>query len=596
MTGLKNFVRLLVCLIAASSLVARDESPVVTYQPSLKLIEGDQPLNTSYVLSITSPANVPVGSNLTITPVVSAVSAPAGVSTATALSFISLNPMTLVFTGPNQTLTTTVTASVPVGTGAGDYIWALATPGWPSGALDAFGFINAKIALPQVPSPPTVTIGAPLDGSVYNYLLGGSPLSIPLSFTATAPAASPITSIDADINGTAVILTPAGIGTGAVAATGTIQLSQAGIFTVQARATNNADTSANTVEITVNLQVPPPVVTIVQPTSSNYIYTGTTLAIPLSFNATSLLGGITSLTATLNGSPVAVNSTGLGSLLANGAGSLAINAAGSYTLAVTGTSPHGTTSATRSFSVTAGQSTPAPSVTIVQPLNGTVFTRVTGSAATSIPFSFNAVAGTGSTISSIKGVLNGTPVTVNAAGIGSATANGTGSFSITTPGNYTFVASANSGLMAGSTSVNFTVNQTPAPSPDCTVDWLPPISLGKVQKGGSVLPIKFALDCNCDRCSRGRDDDDCKNERDTSVVIFIYEIFANGGTSEPEIFIYSRRGNGSSEDRTYAINGNHYQLNYDTAAGAHRYHIDVYRTLRNSTVPQLLGTKKFTTR
>jgi hypothetical protein len=243
-------------------------------------------------------------------------------------------------------------------------------------------------------------------------------------------------------------------------------------------------------------------------------------------------------------------------------------------------------------------------VTVSQPLNGAVFTRVAGSAATSIPFAFTAAAGTGSTISSVQASLNGAPLTVAITGLGTASAGGSGNLSVSAPGTYTFAASANSGSLTGSKSVTFTVNETPAPSPDCRVEWLPPISLGKVQKGGSEIPIKFALDCSCRKCDRdddcgrgwGRDDDDCDNERDTSVVIFIYEILANGNTTEPEVFTYSRRGSCSSRDGTYAINGNHYQLNYDTARGAHRYHIDVYRKVKNSNTPQLIGTKEFTTR
>lgn len=630
-SGLKSFARLALFLVAALTAVfARDEAPTVIYKPSLKLIEGDQPLRTSYVLSITSPPNVVVGSTVTMNPVVSVVSAPAGVSNATALSFVSLNPTSVVFTAPNQVKDVTVSLNVPEGTIAGDYIWAIATPGWLPGTLDTFGFINAKITVPQTPFPPTVIIGAPLDRSIYTYLTGGNPLSIPLSFTATSPAGSPITSIDADVNGTAVTLTPTGIGSNSVSATGNISLAQAGIFTVRAKATNNAGTSSNTVEITVNLQVPPPIVAILQPTASNFTYTGSTLNIPFSFTATSLLGGITSLSATLNGNPVTVTPLGLGLLLATGSGTLPINAAGTYTLAVTGTSAHGTSSTTKTFSVAAAQTTPPPTVAISQPLDGAVITRVAGSAATSVPFAFTATAGSGAKISSIKGVLNGNTVTVTSTGIGSATASGTGRFLISTPGTYTFVASAVQGTLNGSKSITFTVKETAAPPPECKVNWLPPISLGKVQKGGSEVPIKFTLDCGCNRCDRNndcdRDDDhrdrdcddrwdrghdcddrwdrdrdcdddrDCDYERDTSVVISIYEIYSNGRTSDPEVFTYSSRGRCSSRDGTYEIDNGNYHLNFDTSRGTHRYHIDILRTPKGSSTPQLIGTKEFTTR
>jgi hypothetical protein len=608
--GSKLLLTLLFSVAAAIGLTARDDVPTVLYQPSLKLIEGDQPLYTSYVLSITSPPNVTARSNLVIAPVISVNTLPAGVSTATALSYVSLSQRSVTFTGPGQTQNITVTVNVPVGTAAGSYVWAIATPGWIAGTLDPFAFINAKVTIPQVPTPPSVSISAPTDGTVYSQIYSSLPLQVPLTFTATAPANSPITSIDADVNGMAVTLTATGVGTSNVQATGTFPLSAAGVFSFRARATNNAGTSSDTAEVTLNVQAPAPTVTIVQPTASNFIYSGSALTIPFSFTAISAFDGVTGLAATLNGTPVSITPSGLNTLSATGSGTFAINAAGTYTLAVTGSSSHGTTSATKTFSVSASQTTPPPTVTVSQPLNGAVFTRVTGSAATIIPFAFTATAGTGTTISAISGVLNGNNVIVTASGIGSTTANGTGNFSITAPGTYSFVASATSAGLGGSKTISFTVNETPAPTADCTINWLPPISLGKVQQGGSVLPIKFTLDCACSRCGGDRDNDDCNeghrrsngrghdacnNEHDTSVVIFIYEIKTDGATTEPEIFTYSRNGKFSRRDDTYEIDGNHYHLDYGTDGGTHRYHIDVYRQNPGAGTPQLLGTKEFTT-
>ena len=68
---LKLTFGMLFSLAAAIGVMARDDVPTVVYKPSLKLIEGDQPLSTSYVLSITSPANVPTGANLSISPIIS---------------------------------------------------------------------------------------------------------------------------------------------------------------------------------------------------------------------------------------------------------------------------------------------------------------------------------------------------------------------------------------------------------------------------------------------------------------------------------------------------------------------------------------------
>jgi hypothetical protein len=151
---------------------------------------------------------------------------------------------------------------------------------------------------------------------------------------------------------------------------------------------------------------------------------------------------------------------------------------------------------------------------------------------------------------------------------------------------------------------------------------LPSIPLGKVQNGGSTVPIKFQLQFaatsdGCDHNGNRDDDDDhgccggsqngndddhhgnCDNDddgtiNDTSVKIAIYEILANGGSSAVQVFTYGCRPNSSS----YSIDDDgHYQLNFPTEKkGAHQYHIDVYRFPAGSTTPQLLGTKEFLTR
>src|SRR5688500_6753658 len=72
----------------------------VTYDPGLTRVEGDQPLTKTVFVSITSPSNPPVGASTTITPVLSMLGQPAGVSDSVALSYVAFNPSSLTFTGP----------------------------------------------------------------------------------------------------------------------------------------------------------------------------------------------------------------------------------------------------------------------------------------------------------------------------------------------------------------------------------------------------------------------------------------------------------------------------------------------------------------
>ena len=593
---LATFAALLLSLFGLS--IARPGDPVVSYLPQTENVEGDQPLFHTYVLQIISPSNVPANSSLTITPLLVATVMPAGVTPAQALAYVSLSPSSLTFTGPNQTQSVLVTCNFPLGTQAGNYAYSIQTPGWPAPAQDNYGFINARIFPPRVTDVPSVTLNSPADGTLYTWIAGGAPVQIDVQFSAQAPAASPITSIDAKVGTNSVNLTTiSGLGTGSVSAGGLFSTTTPGIYTVVASATNSQGTSSDSAEITVVVQAGPPTVAIAQPApSSTYtLSAGGTVTVPYSFSGVSAFGGISSLSATLNGNPVSFVPSGLGSLSATGSGNFVLNAGGNYELVVTATDPNGTSTARRTFTVVAAA--PAPAITISQPLNGATFSRVAGSAPTVIPFSFTGTAANGYSITALSGSLNGSPVTASLTGVGSGSATGSGSLSVSAPGTYTLTATAASGSTTASTSVSFTVTQTQPPAPACSVNWLPPISLGKVQTGGQNVAIKFELDCGCEDSEDRNGDGDpdhypgqrtkSKDNIDKSIVIAVSEVYSNGTTSSPQLFAY---GSG------YAILGNDmYHLNFRTARGVHRYRIEIFQTPDEGGA-RVIATKEFTTK
>lgn len=618
-TGLFRGILAMVSFAALGlSAHAREGDATVTYTPSLTVVEGDQPLHRVVTISVTSPSNLTPGVTVPITPVATILSKPsASVPDAVALSYVTFTPATLDFNQPNQTINLTVTVDVPSGSVAGGYAWRVETSGWAAGTADPWAFLNATVYPEVAGGPPTITLNSPMDQEVFVYEPAVGPLSIPFNFTANAPASTPITTLDANLEGAAGSSTALGFTRttnpdGSITGAGSMTITAPGIYTVRVRATNNLGTSTDAAEYTVNVSAPPPVVTIAQPTATSYtMVAGTTLSVPYSFTANSIYGGISELTATLNGAPVTFTPTGLGTLAASGTGNFAITTPGTYTLSVTGTNPYGSDTKTTSFTVTS--ITPAPTITIAQPVNGTVITRNAGSPATSVPFSFTAKANTGFVISAVTATLNGAPVTFTTSGLNTLTTTGTGTLSITTPGTYTLTATGTSSGVVASASTTFTVKEVTTPPPTCDVIWLPPINLNKCQQGGSVLPIKFKICCdshgrecenghwnNCgNRYGWGRDCDDnihgkCKGDRDTSVVIAVYEIYSNGSVSAAKLFPYDRC---SPNPPTYTIQGgNMYHLNYPTARGAHRYKVEIYRTPTSSTTPQLLCTKEFTTK
>ncbi len=582
---------------------------VVGYSPGLTKVEGNQPLTTTVVISITSPANLRSSTPVNITPYLVVLSAPEGVSDAEALSFVSVSPTTLSFNNPSETLPLAVQCVFPAGVAAGDYAYKIFTPGWGVSVQDQGAFLNATIYPPPTPgNPPVVDITTPLDGATFTFQPLVGPLTVPVEFTSTADPETPITAIDADLSGVELAITSVDNGDGSFTSTGSVNITAGGIYMVNARASNSEGTAIDNATFTVVVDAPPPTAAIDLPTLGT-VYTlptaGGTVSVPYSFSGRSYYGGMTSLTATLNGSPVNFIPSGLGSAIATGSGSFVIGTGGTYELVVTAVDGNGTATARTSFSVNSPVPVPTPAVAISQPLDGATFTRVAGSAPTQIPFSYTGTVGNGFTITSLTGTLNGSSVTATVNGIGTGSATGTGTLSVSAPGTYTLTATAASGSVTAATSVTFTVTETtpPPPAADCGVNWLPPISLGHVVKGGSTFAIKFELDCGCENgIDRNGDGDPdhypgqrtkSKTKIDKTVIVAVSEVLANGTTSAPQLYTYGSTMTSS----TYTIQGNDmYHLNYLPARGKRLYRVEVFQFPHGSATPVVIGTREFRTK
>ncbi len=615
MKSLLPRVLLLLCACTLGVLTSFAQRPpttaVVGYSPGLTKVEGNQPLTTTVVISITSPANLRSATPVNITPSLIVLSAPEGVSDEQALSFVSLSPTTLVYNNPSETLALTVMCVFPAGVAAGDYSYKINTPGWGVSVQDQGAFLNATIYPQPTPgNPPVVDITSPLDGATFTYQPLVGPLTIPVEFTSTAELDTPITAIDADLSGVELAITSVDNGDGSFTSTGSVNITAPGIYSVNARASNSEGTAMDNASFTVVIDAPPPAAAIALPTLGS-VYTlplgGGTVSVPYAFSGLSYYGGITSLTATLNGNPVIFTPSGLGTLNANGSGNFTLGTSGSYELVVTAVDANGTASARTSFTVNAAVPVPTPAVSISQPLDGATFTRVAGSAPTQIPFSYTGTVGNGFAITSLTGTLNGTGVTATVNGLGSGSATGTGTLSVSAPGTYTLTATAASGDVSATTSVSFTVTETTPPPPppvaDCGVNWLPPISLGHVVKGGSTFAIKFELDCGCENgIDRNGDGDPdhypgqrtkSKTKIDKTVIVAVSEVLANGNTSAPSLYTYGSTMTSS----TYTIQGNDmYHLNFIPAKGKRLYRVEVFQFPNGSATPVVIGTREFRTR
>jgi len=563
----------------------------VSYFPLTKIIQGNQPLTTSYELEFVAPDNLPAGTPVTVALNLSILSKPAAATDATALSFVSLSATSLTFSGPNDRKTIQVAVDFPVGEAAGDYAYKILPAGWPvtaNGIFDPGATINAIVAPPTTTdtSPPAVVLLTPADGDQFTYFpISGVPVSVPVTFAATVgPFGAPISRMSATLNGVPVPVTATGLDTLSAAGSATLTLTAGGNYTLAVTAGSLNGNGIATADLTVNVTAPPPTITTSAPTpgaSFSFTLGGAGAAVPVSFAATSQFGNITTLAATLNGGPVSgLNFSGVGAALAaTGSGLLTIATPGNYTLHLTAANEFGAATPVDVPFTVVGLASP-PTVAIDTPADGATFTRNAGDPATPVNVTFHAATAFG-TLTTVSATLDGQPVAPTVGGLGTAALTGTVALSFTGGGAHAFVVTVSNGAAQATATTHFTVTET-QPTVCQNLEWLPPISLNKTIEGGSVMPIKFTLTC------------EGKFVRDPTTIIAIYEIFANGSSSTPVLYPF---GTGSPNPPDYAITGQMYHLNFPTEKGAHHYRIEVYHphTADPATL-QLLGAKDLFTK
>lgn len=424
----------------------------------------------------------------------------------------------------------------------------------------------------------SLTIHSPSNGAVYSLAgdsryCGDSSISIPFSFSSSISDGATIDGISAMLNGSSVSLSKSGVGTSNAKGSGTLKISKPGTYTFTAKSYDNTCNVSVTKSVTFTVKsAEPPTVTITSPTETNIsIFNCQPRSVGFSFKVTSQAGGISKLTAKLDGSSLNVTATGLGSSNATGSGTMSVKTTGKHVLTVTATDKAGTT--TKSFTFYAEAKTAKPSISILDPNNGEVFTYEAGKNPPSIPFSV--LAKSNAPISAIKVALNGCEVNVSKTGIGSEEAKGTGYLTIKEPGTYTLTASTTSGGVSASTKVTFTVKKTQEDS-KCGIDWRGFLKDGKSPKGGDSAKVECKVVTGSNK----------KSIRDYTVQFSVCEVRDNGSYGPAKIY-------GSSH---YTINSdNDYCLKVPTSSGKKRYRVDVYYCPPGSNKAKVVGSKEFKT-
>jgi len=457
----------LATLLVSPALQAKT-SGSVAYAPNTQVVQGDMPLASSYILSITSPSTIPTGIYL-ITLNLGVLQAPTGVSNTTALGFVAAVPPVLTFTGPSQTQNVLIVSTVPIGNWAGSYAYEITTVGWPPGITDPGATINALFSPPaNPPALPSIVINQPTNQSVWS-MQPGVPLTIPFTFTASTPDGSALLTLTGDAAGANVTFSsgPTGLGTGNATGSGNFTVTAPGTYTVDAETSNANGVASTSVQISVVVAAGPPSVVINTP-APNSTYTmdqGSTLQVPFTFTGTSQYGGVLTLEATLDGNTTNITYTtnNIGQLVATGTGNMTITTGGDHELAVTCIDAYGTAQTSEIITVTVQTPEPPPTVVINTP-SPTYTDTLPASGSLNVPFSFTGSSTGGPIIGltaniGLTGSGTGTsPIIFTTSGMNTTSATGTANLTITAAGTYSLYVSATNAVGTATTTQQFVIN------------------------------------------------------------------------------------------------------------------------------------------
>lgn len=494
----------------------------VTYNPdTTQLQQGFQPYSAWFDLSITAPANLAAGLwNIDMELVVT--QSPGGVSLETAASYIRFaDPVTgapknqLIFTGPNQKHTVRVLTGIPYGSSEGMFSYRVTTAGWPTWAVNEGMEINAQAAIPSGVGGPTVLILAPADGTEYTYTVGGPAVPVAIQVQGIANPSATVSSLVASLRGedadgnvvlpeTPLDLVLTALGEPDAYGNVIFPVSQGGVYTITATATNaiGSDTTSST--FVVVQQVPPPTVVIDPPVNNptyTYVRGVTSASVPYSFTGTTLLGNIIELTATLDGVPFVADSlVGVGEAAsATGSGVFTFDAntvggPGQHTIQVTAKSEYG--EATTSATFVVAEVVPTISIDITAPIDGTSLVQPPDASPLNLPYQFVANTTLGANVTGLTATLTKDGVTSPLSigtiqDLNTPQATGGGSFSNLQPGTYTLTATATNVAFGLSTTDSVTFTVLPPPPPAIVFTEAPAASYTALR--GQTLSIPFAI-------------------------------------------------------------------------------------------------------
>jgi len=520
------FLPALVISLALSSLEthAAGQGGVVQYSPSTQTVEGNIPFASTYTLFVTAPSNL--AGNTTVGFNVGVNSAPAGISTATAQSFVTFSPASLAFTTPGQTLSAQVIvtftpAALPGGgaVSSASYVYQINTTGWGVPVTDGGAFINATASISSTSSGPlTTSVVTPVDASVVTLNVGEASRLINFTFTATAVAGDTLTGIDASVDGVGLSLAFSDVSGAPVAsANGLVTANAAGSMvlapgahsvTVNAHnlAGNGTGFATDTNVFSINPYAQPPVAAVSLPNGTAYTLRAGdgTLNVPFTFTVSrpTAAGDVNPLTVQLDGNAASYTlTTPVNVATVAGSGTRTFQeaevAAGvsTHTVTVQGTDVNGASNVA-SATFTINYLRPTPTITIAAPTTATI-TIPAGATSVDVPFTINSASNNTFNVDSVVAWLDtGAIFTPATTGLGTVAGVSTGTLAGLTAGTHTLhatVYTAGNAKISATTSVTFLVKSLTNLPPAVIINTPPAGSTYTRLSSGPALSIPMTF-------------------------------------------------------------------------------------------------------